>query len=222
MFGEDSALVRLKQELKTAREQKATEDREEAENQKKTGEWTKENEGHNAARIARVHTALRSWLESRLPVGRTALAVKSSDLEAAMSKELVTAGIAPKESSDSLEPLDFEEPGFDSVTVVLEWKPEAPDILFATAGIGVRCGEDEAVYGYRFDANGWARVIDDHPVSDWGYGYAKLELSEPDYQGRRLLLIRRASVQCASFWMNMTYSVYRTGPSPAAEPLLSG
>jgi hypothetical protein len=175
--------------------------------------------------MARVHAALRSWLESRLPMGRSALAVKSSDLEAAMRKELAAAGIAPRESFDTSPEqwLNNLDAPFSSVTVAFAWKPEAPDILFATAGVGVGCGQDEAVYGYRFDANGWARVVDDYPVSDWGYGYATLELSEPDYQGRRLLLIHRTIVQCASNWRNMAYSVYRIGPSPPApEPLLSG
>jgi len=101
--------------------------------------------------------------------------------------------------------------------------PELPDILFLTAGAAVGCGDDEAVYAYRFDANGWNRTIDDHPKSESGWGDSKLELSEPDDRGRRLLLIHRMSVQCKSTWMGMTYSVYRFGPaSGMSESLLSG
>jgi hypothetical protein len=88
----------------------------------------------------------------------------------------------------------------------------------------VRCGEDQAVYGYRFDANGWARVISDHPQSDWGSSAAPAELSDADAQGRRLLLIYRWSVQCASTWMGASYSVIRIANDAATPPvtLLSG
>ncbi|HTB12841.1 MAG TPA: hypothetical protein VK752_14770 [Bryobacteraceae bacterium] len=121
-------------------------------------------------------------------------------------------------------PLDFEDPGFDSVSVALSWKPELPDVLLVTPGVGVRCGEDQAVYGYQFDANGWARVISDHTASDFGYGWARFELSDADGHGRRLLLIQRASVQCESTWMGATYSVFRMASDSATPPvsLLSG
>jgi len=63
-------------------------------------------------------------------------------------------------------------------------------------------------------------LIEEHP--EHGYGGTEIELSPPEVQGRRLLLIRRYSQQCASTWMGMTYSVYRlpfiTGP---ADRLLS-
>ncbi len=179
--------------------------------------------------MARVHSALLSWIETQLPTGPSAIAIKSSDWEAAMSRQLAAAGIAEKEPQVTLDPngepqpLDFEDPGFVDVSVALEWKPELPEMLFVTATVSVRCGGDQAVYGYRFDANGWARVISDHPASDFGYG-AAFEVSDADAQGRRLLLIRRGSVQCASTWMGMTYSVFRMASAAGTPPvsLLSG
>jgi hypothetical protein len=223
VFGQDPALARLKQELATAREQEASEARAAEENLKKTGVWTEEYKGHNAERMTRVHAALLSWIESRLPMDQSAIAIKSSDWEAAMRKELAAAGIVEKSESDATaDPvqLPFDDPGLDSVSVSLDWKAELPDMLIVTASVAVRCGEDQAVYVYRFDANGRARVISDHPESDVGYGSA-LRVSDPDFQGRRLLLVDRTSVQCASTWSGMTYSVYRLNPLRPPESLLS-
>jgi hypothetical protein len=219
-FGQDSALARLKQELKAAQDQDASDQKKAHEMRKETGTWP-DDKGRGAARIVRVHAALLSWIESRLPNGPNAAAIKSSDWEAAIHRQLAAAGIAEKESQATS---DFEAPGFDSVSVALTWKPELPEMLFVTGTVGVRCGGDQAIYGYRFDANGWARVISDHPSSDSGYGGAAPEVSNADSQGRRLLLIHRWSVQCASSWMGMTYSVFRMASDAATPPvsLLSG
>jgi hypothetical protein len=226
--GQDLALARLKQELKTARDRETSEQRQATEVLRKTGAWPDNVQGNGAARIARVHDALLSWIESQLPMGRSAIAIKSSDLEAAMRRQLASAGIAEKEavttSGPPAEQPDIDDPGFNDVNVVLTWKPELPGMLFVTGTVGVRCGGDQAVYGYRFDANGWARVITDHPASDFGYGWSTLEVSDADSQGRRLLLTHRSSVQCASTWMRMTYSVFRMASDAASPPvsLLSG
>jgi hypothetical protein len=227
VLGQDLALARLKQELKAAQDQDISDQETATEIVRKTGAWPENMEGRGAARIARVHAALLSWIESQLPMGRSAIAIKSSDWEAAMRRQLAAAGIAEKELQTTLnapaQQSDFDNPGFDNVSVALTWKPELPEILFVTGTVGVGCGGDQAVYGYRFDANGWARVISDHPTSDSGYGGAVFDVSDADFQGRRLLLIYRWSVQCASTWMGMTYSVFRMA-SDAATPmsLLSG
>jgi hypothetical protein len=84
----------------------------------------------------------------------------------------------------------------------------------------VPCGGDSALYAYHFDSNGRTLVITDHPKSDTGYG-AELELSDHDSQGRRLLLVRRTSEQCASSWMGMKYAVYRMSLSQPPEAVLS-
>lgn len=223
-FAQDSALERLKQELKVAREQDIADDRKARNENEKTGVWPDEEKGRKAARIARVHSALLAWIESQLPKGPSASAIKSSDWEQAIQKQLVAAGIAEKEtpaSADADPPDIMEEPGFGYAKVSLEWKSELPEMLFIKAGVGVRCGEDQAVYGYRFDANGWARVISDHPETDWGTGAAPIEVSDADSLGGRLLLIDRGTVQCASTWMGMRYSVFRISKD-LTTPILSG
>jgi len=228
LFGQDLSLARLKQELKTARDQETSDQRQATEVLRRTGAWPDNMQGKGAARIARVHAALLSWIESQLPMGRSAIAIKSSDWEAAMRRQLASAGIAEKEAETTAgqpaEQPDFDDPGFNDVNVALTWKPELLGMLFVTGTVGVRCGGDQAVYGYRFDANGWARVITDHPASDFGYGWSALEVSDADSQGRRLLLTHRSSVQCASTWMRMTYSVFRMASDATTPPvsLLSG
>jgi hypothetical protein len=216
--GQDLALARLKQELKTARDQEASDEKRASEILQKTGAWPDDVKGRGAARIARVHAALLSWIESQLPMARSAVAIKSSDWEAAIHRQLVAAGIAENEAQDAPDVLDFEDPGFADVSVALTWKPELPEMLFVTGTVGVPCGGDDAVYGYRFDANGWVRVIADHPSSDSWYHGAALEVSDADSQSRRLLLIHRGSAQCASTWMGMTYSVFRMASNAATPP----
>jgi hypothetical protein len=223
LHAQDSALTRLKQELKAAREQSASDEKQAMEAVRATGKWPEGMEGRNAARMVRVHAALLNFLEARLPNGPSAAAIKSADWEASMRKQLASAGIGEKSAPDSAagpEPLPLDNPGFDSLSVSLDWKAELPDMLLIAAGVAVRCGEDQATYAYRFDANGWARIISDHLESDFGSG-AGFELSGPDPQGRRLLLIDRGSVQCASAWSGMQYSVYRISPSRPPESLIS-
>jgi hypothetical protein len=196
--GGDPALARLKREMALARKQ--------VEHDEKVG----------AARIAAVHSALRDWFEPQLPRDLNSLARESWHLEASLPTILLNAGLSKPEST-----ADLEDAGFDQVRLGIKIMPELPDTMFVTAGISVPCGEDEAVYAYRFDAGGRKRIIDDHPKSDWGYAYSTLKLSDVDSDGRRLLLIHRMSTQCGSSWMGMTYAVYRISPSKAPESLLS-
>lgn len=193
-------MARLKEALRAAREHE---------------EHHQENE---AARLAAVHAALRDWAEQRLPRNVDSLPVEVSEFEASLRRELVKMGLsAPDSASTDADP---DDPGFDQVGLNLKKVPELPNMLFVTAMVKIPCGGDEAVFAYRFDSNGRARVIEDHPENG-GYGNAKFELSEPDSQGSRLLLIDRWSVQCQSTWMGMTYAVYRLSSSRPAESLVS-
>jgi hypothetical protein len=206
LFGQDPALTRLKHEMAVAGEQA-----EQAEQDKNFGKG-------GAARIASVHAALRDWIEPQLPKDVYSLAGEVSRLEVSLQKELERAGLSGADSSD---PDVFIDPGFDEVGFEFKMMPELPDTLFVIATVKVPCGGDQAVYAYRFDSNSRTRVIDDHPKSDLGFEGANLELSDPDLQGRRLLLIHRMSTQCASTWMGMTYAVYRMDLSRPPESLLS-
>jgi hypothetical protein len=159
------------------------------------------------AAVTSLHAALREWIESRLPAD-----------ESAMQTELKRAGLSVPGVPDNTGALDGPRFGYFDVT--FKRLPEFPDDLFVIAGVSIPCGVDDAVYLYHFDASGWKRVIDEHPSV--GYGYSKIKLSDPDSAGQRLLAINRVSVQCASTWMMMTYSVYRLPSVPkSAERLLS-
>lgn len=168
-----------------------------------------------AARLTELHLALRDWIESRLPES----AASTGDLEFLLDRltaELHAAGLIPPETADG-------RPGQGYIEVKFRRLPELYDTLFVVAGASVECGTDEAVYLYHWDAGGRKRVLEDRPATEWQNTGAELELSDPDSQGRRLLAVHYTSVQCASNWQGMTYSVYRlSAQSDAAERLFSG
>ncbi len=86
--------------------------------------------------------------------------------------------------------------------------------------VTIECGADEAFYMYQFNSGMRSRVLEDHPQSGWGYSIAEFQLSDPDSQGRRLLLTYYMSVQCQSTWMEMAYSVPRVSAQPKVSELL--
>ena len=143
---------------------------------------------------ANLHRALRDWIESRLPGDQGLLHVGMPRAEAVMRSELKEAGLEG-EGPD----LRFQQ------------LPELPNTLLVIVGVSVPCGVEEAVYLYQFDATSRTRALEDRPL---GYGFAKVELSQPDSEGRRLLLTTHQSVQCASAWVGMAYSVHRFGMLP--------
>jgi len=143
---------------------------------------------------ANLHRALRDWIESRLPGDQGLLHVGMPRAEAVMRSELKEAGLEG-EGPD----LRFQQ------------LPELPNTLLVIVGVSVPCGVEEAVYLYQFDATSRTRALEDRPL---GYGFTKVELSQPDSEGRRLLLTTHQSVQCASAWVGMAYSVHRFGMLP--------
>jgi hypothetical protein len=161
---------------------------------------------------ATIHRALRDWIESRLPGDKGLLHVAMPRAEAVMRSELKAAGLEGEGSADA-------DTTFGYATVDFKQLLELPNTLLVTAGVSVPCGVDEAVYLYQFDATSRTRVLEDRPL---GYGSTHVELSQPDGEGRRLLLAHRWSIQCQSTWMGMAYSVYRFGLlSGLPERLLS-
>lgn len=205
VFAQDAAMARLKHEMVVTRGQA----------ERAALERPPARDGGTG--IAAIHAALRDWIETRLPKDSYSLQGEVLRLQTSLPKELTAAGLladghAERGSFDTL---------MRQVEVALTQMPELTDTLFVTASLNVGCGWDQAVYVYRFDGNGRARIIDDHPKSDWGYGDAKFEISGPDTQGRRLFLIHRLSIQCGSSWMQMPFAVYRLSPSQPPESLLS-
>lgn len=214
-FAQDLALERLKQELKIIREQDDQDAREASVVLAKTGDWPEDERKRSAARIEHVQTALRDWIESRLSNGPNAAAISSSAWQSSTERELADAGIGLlKEDDPNSGPLPFT-----GVHVRLSSRPELPNLLLVVAGVAVGCGEDEAFYAYRFDANGRARVIADHASTSFGYGDTEIDVSDVDSVGRRLLVVHRRSVQCASAWMQTAYSVFRISLDSTTTPV---
>jgi hypothetical protein len=135
-------------------------------------------------------------------------------LDSTMESELRQAGLDLPDDPDPPSADDpFGGPRFGYATVKLTRLPELPDTIIVTAGVSIPCGVEDAVYVYRFDAEGRHRVVEDHPAG--GHGDVAIELAPPDSQGRRLLLLHRLTQQCSSTWMSTAYAVYRV-------PFLSG
>lgn len=177
--------------------------------------------GHDAnhipvAALAPLHLALRDWIESQLPQRSGTTAAEFNALETRLQGELRVAGL-------SLAGAQVGPPGvpLGSVGFRFEWIPGLPSTMFVIASVTVDCGFDETIYLYRFDSAGRTRVLEDHPQSEWGYTEWGLKLSDPDPRGRRLLLATYTSVQCASSWAGMAYSVYRLGRDIDSELLLA-
>jgi len=98
-------------------------------------------------------SALRDWIESRLPRNMAALDAGFSNLEALLNAELKQAGLAAPEHTDVLT-------GYVS-RLVLSRQAEYPGALVVQAGVSVGCGNDEPVFLYRF-SDTRKRLIEAH------------------------------------------------------------
>jgi hypothetical protein len=153
--------------------------------------------------IARTQLAEQNWIESKLPKSRREFLDRAARLEEELKHDLKAAGLTPE---DAPKKDDIEGTGFGYASVRVQRFAEFPDMAFVTASVTVGCGAEDSVYGYKFDATGWRRVID---ARDEDMGDAELKLSEPDSSGQRLLLVNWYSQQCASNWRAITYKVFR-------------
>jgi hypothetical protein len=200
IFGQDASLIKLQREAARLRSLPS-------------------DKANEPATLTRgLHLMLRDWVESQLPDRAGGSLGNLQTLEATLRSKLTAAGLTAPEVADP-EP---EGPGLGYVAIQFEQIPELPDALVVVAGTSVECGQDQAVYMYRFDPNGRVPVFLDHPESKWGYMFANFEHSDPDSRGRLLLLIHYMSTQCASTWMGMAYSVYRLSSRGSVdESLLS-
>jgi hypothetical protein len=196
LFGQATAFDRLQQEAARTKSLLAT----------------KESLDEQAANVIPLHIALRDWIESRLPQTLGPTGAELRNLETSLQVQLQVAGLSAPASSDDT------PPGY--VDLEFKWLPELPDALIVVGGVSVQCGEDDAFYLYRFHSGGRTRALENHPKSNSGFGGHQFQLSDPDSQGRRLLLLHYTTVQCASTWMGMAYSVYRLDTAPDAVDLL--
>jgi hypothetical protein len=153
--------------------------------------------------ITPLRIAQRNWIESKLPKSRKELLEKAELLGDELDRDLKAAKIAADDAPES----DFNPSvGFGYVSVNLRRFAELPDMAFVTASATIPCGAEDSVYGYKFDASGWTRVVD---ARNPEMGNADLGLSDPDSSGKRLLVIDWYSQQCTSSWRGMAYEVFR-------------
>src|SRR5580700_686404 len=158
-------------------------------------------------------SALRDWIESRLPRNIAALDADFSNLEARLNEEIQQAGLAEPELPDY---------GFGYISKVTLSRPsEYPGALVVRAGVSVGCGNDESVYVYNF-APARNRLLDAHGTGKWGHGVFDAQFSGPDDSGSRILYVSWYDVQCGSSWNRLDFSLFRFGPGQEqAMPLFS-
>ncbi len=167
--------------------------------------------------MAPLRAAQRDWIESKLPKSRKEFLDRGQLLDQELKRDLKAAKITPDDAPKKDD--DLEGAGFGYASVKVQRLPELPDMAFVTASATIPCGAEDSVYAYKFDAWGWRRVIDAHSQ---GMGDVRLELSEPDSSGRRLVLTQWHSQQCISSWMVMTYKVFRLDwDNGVAQPVLA-
>jgi hypothetical protein len=190
LFGQDAAFERLKTQATQLKNQTP-------------------DEKDPVAQIAPLHLALRDWIESHLPPDKPSIAGTFSNIEGGLQAQLKIAGLTGDAADD-------DDITFGYADVEFHQFPELPDTVFVTAAASIPCGFDRAVYGYQFGTTR-TRILDYHPG---GFGNPEMELSTPDAQGRRVLLIHSQSVQCQSTWMNLAYSAYRFAALPGVPQQL--
>jgi hypothetical protein len=195
---QDEALARLQAEAVKLRTEKITEDT-----------FDKS--------MARLRSAQRDWIESKLLKSRTEFLDRADHLGQELDRDLKAAKITPDDAPKKDD--DPEGVGFGYVGVTVRRLPELPDMAFVTASATIPCGAEDSVYAYKFDASRWRRVID---ARSQGMGDVELKLSEPDSSGQRLVLTHWQSQQCSSSWMEMTYKVFRLDwDNGVAQPVLT-
>jgi hypothetical protein len=154
-------------------------------------------------------SALRDWIESRLPRNIAALDADFSNLETRLNAELRQAGLAEPELPDY---------GFGYISKVTLSRPaEYPGALVVRAGVSVGCGNDESVYVYNL-APARSRLLDAHGNSKWGSTLEETRFSAPDVSGSRIFYAAWRSVQCGSVWNTLDYRLFRIGRGP--EPVI--
>lgn len=147
-----------------------------------------------------LQSLLRDWLETVLPKSRPALDAEFPSLKAKLDADLWRAGVLGKDRYDL--PVGLAKP------VTLNRPYEAPDLLFATVGVGLPCGRYDVVYAYDYSNGAPHRVLESHGDKTSESVFEVLG-SGRDANGSRLILTLRYAVQCASNWNSLSYGLFR-------------
>jgi hypothetical protein len=161
----------------------------------------------------RQKSALRDWIESRLPSNVAQLNADFSNLETRLNAELRQAGLAEPEDPSV---------GFGYISRLKLTRPaEYPEALVVRAGVSAGCGNDESVYVYHF-SQARSRLLEVQGSHEWGSGVVETQLSAPDVSGSRIFYAAWFAVTCASVWNQLDYRLFRIGPgAEPAVPLFS-
>lgn len=166
-------------------------------------------------RSAGLHAAIRDWVESRLPRSRVGLDAEFLFLDARIQADLQRSKL-----TDSDVPQDDFKPGLIS-RVTLSRPPEDQDKLAITVGVGVPCGDDDAVYIYDYSLGEPRRILESHGTRDHDESIADVRFSKRDAIGNQLILTLRDAVQCGSSWNMLSYDLFRlSATANAAVPIL--
>jgi hypothetical protein len=153
----------------------------------------------------RQKSALRDWIESRLPSNVAQLNADFSNLETRLNAELQQAGLAEPEDPNVR---------FGYVSRLRLTRPVLyPEALVVEAGVSVGCGHDESVYVYHFSQKR-VRLLETHGNGKWGNGIFEIQFSGPDAAGSRVFYASWYNVQCGSNWNELDYRLFRIGPGP--------
>jgi hypothetical protein len=166
--------------------------------------------------VANSKSALRDWIESRLPTTRAELGSVFPTLVTDINEELKRANLLLQGDS---------APGFGYVAEVKISRPlEMKDSIVVIAGVSIPGGTDDSAYVYRFGQDQRRRVFEDDPHTDMDQTISEIRLAPSSNHGSRLILSARIPVPHAPEWSSISYYVYRL-PSrldSAAVPVFSG
>jgi hypothetical protein len=162
-----------------------------------------------------VETALRDWIESRLPANRTELDRALPQLNSQLTADLWRAGLFEPEK-----PVAFA--GYVS-DLTISRPAEDANLLIVRTAMTVPCGADDSFYLYRYSSAGWTRLLESANTGDIGNYLLDLQVSLPGSSGSRLVSAMWDGASCASVWNGLGYHVYRINPSwDRAVPVFSG
>ena len=162
-----------------------------------------------------LQAMLRDWTESLLPKSRAALGPELPSVKAKLDADLYRTGLLARGKDQ------ISEPGLPN-PVRLQRPADAPDLLFVTWGVGVPCGEYDAVYAYDYSQGAPRRVLETHGT-DGAETVSDVLVSQPDVYGARSILTLRYAVQCGSNWNALSYDLFRLpSAAGAAVSILSG
>ncbi len=87
------------------------------------------------------------------------------------------------------------------------------DLVAVVVVLAIPCGDDDSLFLFRHDADGWHLVLDrernDYETVAGGAGGLEYRVSAPDEHGSRLVLVSDINPWCSSMWQSIRWEVVR-------------